>query len=205
MNKLLASVSIEDIHREAALARSVLGSSDVWKDVRSLISYIPFPRGEFDVAPLNRLALEEGKELLLPVTRGNTISLVPVPGIEGLDGSGFLVPSRFKHLLEPDPVLASVPLEALDEPILALIPARAFDSVGRRLGRGLGCYDRFLEGLYALRSPGFRLCTMGMALSVQLLEEIPVGPFDQSLDALYLGGSILRVSRDRTGGGPLWP
>lgn len=59
---------------------------------------------------------------------------------------------------------------------LAIIPGMAFDRKGNRLGRGKGYYDRLL--------PSIKAPKIGIAFSWQLLEEIPIEPFDETIDAI---------------------
>ena len=50
---------------------------------------------------------------------------------------------------------------------VVLLPGRAFDRNGNRLGRGAGFYDRFMA------ADGFRAVRCGLAFACQLLPEIP--------------------------------
>lgn len=62
---------------------------------------------------------------------------------------------------------------------LIIVPGRAFDKKGNRLGRGKGYYDRFLLDK--------RCPSIGLAFNVQCLENIPVDDHDVSLS--YVGTS----------------
>jgi 5-formyltetrahydrofolate cyclo-ligase len=55
---------------------------------------------------------------------------------------------------------------------LVIVPGIAFDKKGRRLGRGKGCYDRFLKAL-PKDTP-----TIGLAFDFQVLPEIPATAHD---------------------------
>jgi 5-formyltetrahydrofolate cyclo-ligase len=72
---------------------------------------------------------------------------------------------------EPPAGAACIPLNALD---LVLVPGVAFDRAGRRLGRGLGFYDRLLAEV-----PGVKC---GVAYDWQILSELPAEPHDMSVD-----------------------
>ncbi|HZW35776.1 MAG: 5-formyltetrahydrofolate cyclo-ligase [Deltaproteobacteria bacterium] len=74
---------------------------------------------------------------------------------------------------------------------LVVVPGVAFDSRGRRLGKGLGCYDRFLHGLAGTA------VTVGLAYSRQLVPEVPVDSWDVPVDAVVTETEVLRVSRKR--------
>lgn len=59
-----------------------------------------------------------------------------------------------------------------DELDLVLVPALAYTTTGRRLGRGGGHYDRFLSRLPA------RCTTVGVCFAEQLVDDIPGEPHD---------------------------
>jgi len=61
----------------------------------------------------------------------------------------------------------------LSEIDLVIVPGRAFDRAGHRLGRGKGYYDRFLS-LPALS----RTYRLGLCYPFQILEQIPSEPHD---------------------------
>lgn len=56
-------------------------------------------------------------------------------------------------------------------PATVLVPGRAFDPRGGRLGRGKGYYDRYLAGLPQARR-------VGVAFARQLVEAVPEDPHD---------------------------
>jgi len=66
-------------------------------------------------------------------------------------------------------------------PQVILAPMLAFDSACWRLGYGGGFYDRTLAGL---RDAGQRVTAIGIAFDGQLVDKVPVGPFDMPLDAV---------------------
>jgi 5-formyltetrahydrofolate cyclo-ligase len=88
-------------------------------------------------------------------------------------------------VLEPGPDGPAVDAEAID---VFLIPGLAFDRSGRRLGRGLGYYDRMLTRSHpdALR--------VGLCCSEQLVEVVPVGPLDQAMDYVVTEVAALRTA-----------
>ncbi|XP_076012406.1 5-formyltetrahydrofolate cyclo-ligase [Genypterus blacodes] len=59
---------------------------------------------------------------------------------------------------------------------LILMPGLGFDLAGRRLGRGKGFYDSYLER--CSRHPGGKPYTLALAFKEQLCEEIPVDDND---------------------------
>lgn len=94
-------------------------------------------------------------------------------------GEGDLV--RGPHSIrEPREGLPAEPVETLDAVVL---PARAFDSVGVRLGRGGGYYDRtFSRPGSGEGSPAPFL--VGVAFRVQLVHTLPRAPHDLTVDVI---------------------
>ncbi len=57
---------------------------------------------------------------------------------------------------------------------LAVVPGVAYDSAANRLGRGGGYYDRLI--------PQLRCLTVAPAFSFQILDEVPMEPWDRQVD-----------------------
>lgn len=76
-----------------------------------------------------------------------------------------------------------------DEMELIVVPAVALDRRGNRLGRGKGFYDRLL--------PQTRATTVGVGFDCQLVDELPVDPFDVPLDLVITETTLVRRSPRR--------
>ncbi|KAI9516573.1 hypothetical protein NQZ68_013629 [Dissostichus eleginoides] len=63
---------------------------------------------------------------------------------------------------------------------LILMPGLGFDSLGKRLGRGKGFYDTYLER--CMKHPKGKPYTIALAFKEQLLPEIPVDDNDVLID-----------------------
>lgn len=73
------------------------------------------------------------------------------------------------------------PAAPVVQPAVILAPMLAFDAACWRLGYGGGFYDRTLAGL---RGGGHMVTAIGIAFDGQLVDKVPVGPFDVPLDAV---------------------
>lgn len=71
-----------------------------------------------------------------------------------------------------------------------LVPGLAFDHHGHRLGRGKGCYDRFLEQMKQLPHPPLLI---GLAYDFQIIEALPIEQHDQKVDMLCTPTKITRL------------
>jgi 5-formyltetrahydrofolate cyclo-ligase len=88
---------------------------------------------------------------------------------------------------EPVPALcAAVEVGSLD---FALVPGLGFDSRGGRLGYGGGFYDRLLGRLPAA-SP-----RVAATFSAQLLDAVPMAPYDQYVDLIVTEHGSLPARR----------
>jgi 5-formyltetrahydrofolate cyclo-ligase len=130
--------------------------------------------GEADLLPL--LESEPAKRWVFPRVDGENLSLhewhPTYPWLSGAFG-----------IREPDPM--TWPMVSPEEIDLALVPGLAFDSLGRRLGRGKGFYDRFLG------SKEFRGLKIGIG---PLVESIPTQDHDISMDAVLAPEGLFLVS-----------
>ena len=81
-------------------------------------------------------------------------------------------------------------------PDVLVAPLVGFDEERYRLGYGGGFYDRTLG---ALRGAGRRVTAIGIAFDGQLVDKVPVGPYDVALDAV-LTPSGLRPADNRQSG-----
>jgi len=156
--------------RKEAFARGQGQAAEILADFlaahrgRALAGYMPM-RTEID--PLPAMAAHDG----------------PV-GVPVIVGAG--QPLRFREwspgvAMVPGDFGALIPAEgAWVEPEVLIVPMVAFDARGYRLGYGGGFYDRTLEGLRAKRPT----LAVGFAFAAQEVEEVPIEPTDQRLDAV---------------------
>jgi len=72
-------------------------------------------------------------------------------------------------------------------PDIILVPLVAFDKNLNRLGYGGGYYDRLIEKL----SKKKKIIKIGLALSVQKIEKVPINKYDQKLDFIITNKYIV--------------
>lgn len=132
-------------------------SLDCYKSAEHVLIFYPL---EHEV---NLLSLLDGdKQFYLPRVKGSRIEVCPyAKGDE-------LKPSEFKVL---EPVNDSV---SPNVPDLVLIPALAVDNNFNRLGYGGGYYDRFLDGISALK--------LVVIPDELVVDNLPVEEFDKQCD-----------------------
>ena len=73
-------------------------------------------------------------------------------------------------------------------PDILLVPLVAFDNKLNRLGYGGGYYDRLLEKLSKKKS----IIKIGLALSIQKIDKVPINRYDQRLDYIVTNEYVLK-------------
>jgi 5-formyltetrahydrofolate cyclo-ligase len=73
-------------------------------------------------------------------------------------------------------------------PDILLIPLVAFDKNLNRLGYGGGYYDRLIEKL----SKKKKIIKIGLALSIQEIDKVPINVYDQKLDYIVTNKHTIR-------------
>ena len=152
--------------RESGLICGHVRAWPVWQQASVVAGYVPMGH-EADITPLLADALASGKTLLLPRVEGD--SIMTLRRVSRLDE---LVPGRW-GIPEPSEDAEIVPVS---EAQLLLVPLEAIDRSGMRLGKGGGFYDALLRGCGAV--------SLGIALSSQRVERVPLDPWDQPLSAV---------------------
>jgi 5-formyltetrahydrofolate cyclo-ligase len=146
----------------SAQACARLKQQVVWKKANTVFFYAPLPE-ELDLWPLLREAISSGKRVTLPRFVRETRAYAP-----------FLIKDTGSDLVigqlgirEPGPRCAQLPGDQID---LAMVPGVAFDTKGRRLGRGKGFYDQLLRTVQGTKC--------GVAFDEQIVGGLPVEPHD---------------------------
>jgi len=133
----------------------------------TVCAYLPVGTEPGSIGMLDMLLRRSGR-VLLPVARTSADDM-PLPLRWGEYRKGALIPGPWGLLEPPGPAL---PVSALAEATLVIVPALAVDRRGVRLGRGRGFYDRSLDG----RNPQARL--IAMVRDAEFVDELPAAPHD---------------------------
>jgi len=179
---LLDALEESEVMTRSRRVQERLFATDWWRRSRWVFVYIAMSV-EVDTTPIVARAYREGREVAIPRIEGEEITFYRYEG-----RTRGLIPNQF-GILEPDPLWLPVePRELAEGPLLILAPGLAFDRSLRRIGRGKGYYDRFL----ARARCGPREClVVGLSLAEQVVEEVPAGPLDQTLDGLVTDQEII--------------
>ena len=122
-------------------------------------------------------AWRQGKTVCVPHMR-QRFGVMDAARIDSMDG---LVRGRF-NLMVPDPTKLNLVNPGMID--LIVVPAVAYDYDGNRLGMGAGYYDRFIP--HALKA-----VLIGAIWSIQLVDRVPTGQYDQSVNYLLMEDAII--------------
>ena len=135
---------------------------------------------EVDTAAILDRLSTMGKKLAVPVVMdGHLVAAAFQKGDP-------VLPAQFG---QPEPEVLSIVDESLID--VVLIPLLAFDGAGYRLGYGKGLYDSFL---HSLSVNGRRVCRIGLAFGLQLVDSVPADQWDEGLDAVVHEHGIIRFT-----------
>jgi 5-formyltetrahydrofolate cyclo-ligase len=167
----------ESSRRIVAACRGIAGfaAADV------ICSYVNF-REEVETTDLIEALLKEGRRVVVPVQPLDAAQPLDFAEIHALSE---MVPNHFGILQPPLEAVRRVPIAAI---ALFLVPGLAFDPAGRRLGYGLGFYDR----AFAAAAPG--ALKVGLAFERQLLESVPADPHDVPMDFVVTEERVIRAA-----------
>lgn len=171
-----ASPGREARDRESLMLCAHITAWEPYRRARVVGGYMPLS-WEANVVPVLQDALSRGKTLALP--RCMAEGQLCFHRVESL---GSLRRGAY-GLLEPE---EDAPVVGAEEINLLLVPLEGISSLGARLGKGGGYYDRLLSSCPAL--------TLGAALSWQWTEDIPREMWDRPLHACA-GAEGIRIFR----------
>lgn len=178
---LEAQLSPRYLERSAQAIAARLLAMPEYRDAGTVFCFAG-ARREVDTRPILRDALESGKVLCVPLYTGpGEMELRRITALEQLTPGSRGIP-------EPPPDSPALSPDGVD---FAVLPCVTCDRLGRRLGRGGGCYDRFLSHY---RGAAVLLCRERL-----IREEIPVEPRDHPVPwvlterGLYEDGAPARL------------
>ncbi|MDX9828438.1 MAG: 5-formyltetrahydrofolate cyclo-ligase [Spirochaetia bacterium] len=152
-------------------------------------------REELQTRTLIERGLAEEKLVAVPrmgfsQEHGDFLEFIPLPhdyATWPLDRFGIPEPPKDARVLS---------LEELGRSRVAVaVPGLAFDLRGGRMGRGKGYYDRFLASARAAATQyGGSFTACGICFESQIVEAVPMDPWDQWVDYLATEAALRKIS-----------
>ena len=148
---------------------------------------------EISVDEVVRTLAARGVRVAFPsVCEGGSLRLLEIAAPDPL-AAGHWTTDRY-GISAPNPEDAAARRVLAREIDAVIVPGRAFDARGARLGRGKGHYDKLLGRL----RPDCRRATIGVCFREQLVDSVAEGPQDRRVAFVAAEGRLLRgVRKDR--------
>ena len=148
----------------------------------TLLAYYP-AKGEIDVVEIIEKALSQGKRVALPYCyeEDGRMDFFFITSVNELHTDKFGIPA-------PLPTAEKFVPDKKDKSALMMVPALAFDKNGYRLGYGKGYYDRYISRFGGVLA--------GFVYSRLLLDRVPRGRFDMSVDYLVTDKGVKMVEKN---------
>jgi 5-formyltetrahydrofolate cyclo-ligase len=183
----LAALSPKELTAAGSAAACYLGRIPRWNEFPSALAFFSM-NNEIDTRPVMEAILQTGKSLFVPRIKGEDLAFYQI-GQNDLESSAIRFGGGFREP-EGDPRLI---LKPEDFPVLVITPGLAFDRRMNRLGRGKGYYDRFFASLDSKEShsAGRSYTALGLCMDCQVVEEVPVEPWDKRMDLLLTESGII--------------
>lgn len=155
-----------------SIAKQIL--RELEKSNAAVCTYLPLP-DEADIRLVLTTLLEQKRTVYLPVFQHNELIFRQCNTVEELEPGPLNI---------PQPPRTNATLDDTTS-IIVLVPGRAFDATGGRLGRGNGGYDIWLQ---KQRASGRAIEAWGIALDCQLVSPpMELEPHDQKMDRILTG------------------
>ena len=167
--KRLLGQSAQGCKRRSRKIAKKLYLLEAFENAASVCFYVSLP-SEVDTRPMIDRALKLGKKVLVPLVNleNKELELYEIKNRRtDLRKGAFGIP-------EPRPGRARPSKPGRID--MVVVPGIAFDCRNRRLGRGMGFYDRLLKKFKA------GALKVGLAFSFQIVPEVPTQKHDQPLD-----------------------
>ena len=186
---VLKSLQRSAISAQSAAVLAELATVPAYTSARSASVYLPMDgSSEVDTWPILAALLSRGVTVAVPRVAGPKPGDMRMLRLSSYEEAAALPRTKW-GIPEPDEAQAASMEDMTGSTFdLLLVPGVAFDARCNRLGHGRGYYDCFVSRQRALErrgrgpSPGPQLTVIGLGLTLQLVETVPVSETDERLD-----------------------
>ena len=179
VRKLIRSLTAEERAANSQAIFQRVRRLPEMREARVVMGFLPLS-DELNTRPILEYLLSRGGRVYVPrkLVHERRITPVRLTNLNDLRNGAYGI---------PEPVTEETC--AVSEIDFILVPARAFDRRGNRLGRGGGFYDRLLA------RDDFRALRCGLAFSCQVLQQVPTASGDLPVHILVTENETLRFSQ----------
>jgi 5-formyltetrahydrofolate cyclo-ligase len=170
-------ISSDMIFRKSRHIQALLFSIEEYQNAQCVGFYVSSGH-EVETHEMIRDCFQLGKRVVVPKCgdKEGEMSFCEIGSFEELAPGAF-------GILEPCDPVKKVDLDEID---VLIVPGVGFDRKGNRLGQGGGYYDSILS-LHP------RAVTIGVAFSVQLVDNIPVESHDVKVDIIVTENEVITI------------
>jgi len=156
-----------------------ISQTDEFKRADTLLLFYPVG-SEINLLPLFDIARTMNKRVAFPCCKANGVMIFRYTDeLNELTASSYNIPEPSEECQEVTEFDGS----------LCITPALAFDTQGFRIGYGGGYYDRFLVGYSGV--------SIGVAYDGMIVDSLPRGEFDLSVDMIITERRTLSCKKSR--------
>lgn len=180
--KTLRNAMPENIVREESqrICQNI-STWEIFQKAQNCFFYYPLGK-EASLLPLFKESIQ--KRAAFPRTSGEEMDFCGVNSTDDFQEGNF-------HVMEPKDEIPAMDLAELEqEKTIVFTPGLVFDMNGGRSGYGKGFYDRFFQKYK-------KVIRVGIALSCQLADQIPMETYDIPMDYLVTPEKIYKVTDNR--------
>ena len=178
LRERLNDMSEADRHAKSVAACGLIAASPEFAAARVIMLYLSTPT-EVDTAPLALRAWQHSKTIVVPKVSWDQRRMLPVEITSLRDGLTTTGPVR-------EPIAGTpMPVDLID---MVIVPGVGFTPAGKRIGRGMGFYDRFLA------QPEFVGVSCGLAFEDQIVDDLPTLDHDMALSMLASDRGVRRFA-----------
>lgn len=162
------------------ICKKVAGSNQ-FAEAEIVLGYMALS-DEVNIGNLLKQALDFGKEVYIPRIIPDTSLMEFYKYSEAVEEGSYGIR---EPLPQENPQLQLE--EIAERKVLMLVPGRAFDATGNRLGRGKGFYDIYISRLKKACSS---VMLAGICFDLQLIQNIPAEEHDIKMDCVISEKSV---------------
>lgn len=173
-------------------------SLPVYQKAQTVVAYLSCQKlREVDTEAIIYDLLKTGKRVYVPVVKDNEsnmhmLHLDSLDAVQEVPPFGIREPcSQYSSGSERAELLTDGHM-----PDIVLVPGLGFDRSGKRLGRGGGYYDKFLEGLAtkAVADKVQKPIHIGLSFEQQLIDHVPTHDHDHEIDIVVTPQQVIWVN-----------
>lgn len=161
-------------------AFNIFSATELYKNCRTILLFVS-KNPEISTFHFIEAALKDGKKVAVPKCRGEKMDFFFLRAETPLTEQ--LVLGAF-DILEPRNDLQKCGFADFGQNCIFIVPGLAFDPNGRRLGKGKGFYDRFIDELFAFQAENglLQMPLVGLCYSIQIEKNVPCQSFDAKMN-----------------------